>query len=148
MKRVILFFLMKSTNHHVENYVSDIFEEDFSMPLSSEGGDGYLDDSPQAKNCNNGLDHQEEEEDSKWDTYLCFLDSKITFLDSMEKHNDIFLETHIKNRVLNSDILDEEVDVSFENCQERSLHGFLEENFGRVLEEIQFEWPYRDRYIT
>ena len=56
----------------------------------------------------------------------------------MKKHNDIFFEALVKNQVLNSEILDEEVDVSFENCQEHSLHGFLEEHFGKVLEEFHF----------
>ena len=37
--------------------------------------DGHLyDASQEAIDRNNGLDHQEEEEDSKWDTSLCFLD--------------------------------------------------------------------------
>ena len=44
------------------------------MPYYYECEDGHLDDPPQeVANCNNGLDHQEEEEDSKWDTSLCFL---------------------------------------------------------------------------
>ena len=110
------------------------------MPLYYECEDGHLDDVPQAAtDCNNGLDHQEEEEESKWDTSLCFLDSEITLLDSMEKHNDILFETLVRNHVLNFEILDEEVDVSFENCNENSCHGFLKENFGRLLEELQLE---------
>ena len=47
-------------------------------------------------------------------------------LDSIKEHNDISFEILERNQVLNSDILDEEVDISFENCQEHSLHGFLE----------------------
>ena len=66
----------------------------------------------------------------------------------MEKHNDIFFETLVRNQVLNYDILDEEVDVSFANCQEHSLHGFLEELFDSVQVEIQFEKPCHERYIT
>ena len=83
-------------------------------------------DASQIKDCNNGLDHQEEEEDYKLDTSLCFLDSEITLLDSKEKHNDICFETFVRNQVLNYESLDEEVNVSFANCQEHSLHGFLE----------------------
>ena len=59
----------------------------------------------------------EEEWDSKWDTSLCFLKSKINFPDSIEEHNPILFETLIRNLVLNSDILDEEFDVSFSNFQ-------------------------------
>ena len=46
------------------------------MPLYYEFEDGHLDDAPQeAVGCNNGLDHQEEEDDSKWDVSSCFLNS-------------------------------------------------------------------------
>ena len=37
--------------------------------------------------------------------------------------------------------MDEEVDVSFANCHEHSLHGFLEEQFDSVLEKLQLEQP-------
>ena len=80
--------------------------------------------------------------------FFIFLDSKITLLDSIEKHNDSFFETLVRNQVLNSDILDEEVDVSFANCQEHSLHGFLEYHFGRLLEELKFEQPFYDKHLT
>ena len=53
----------------------------------------------------------EEEGDSKWDTSLCFLNSEINLPDSIEEHNPILFETLIRNQVLNSDILDEEVEV-------------------------------------
>ena len=42
------------------------------------------------------MGHQEEEEDSKWDTSLCFLNSEINFPDSIEEHNAIFFETLIR----------------------------------------------------
>ena len=46
------------------------------MSLYYECEYGHLDDAPQEEaDCNNGLDRQEEEEDSKWDTSLCFLNS-------------------------------------------------------------------------
>ena len=107
-----------------------------------------MDDAPQTTDCNNGLGHQEEEKDSKWDTSLCFLDSEITLLDSMEKHNDILFETLVRNDVLNFEILDEEVDVSFEIFHEHSLHGSFEYQFDKVLEELQLEKLCHDRYIT
>ena len=76
--------------------------------------------------CNNRLDHQEEEE-SKWDISLCFLNSEIILLDSIEDHNDISFERLERNRVLNYEILDEEVDVSFTNCYEHILQDSFEE---------------------
>ena len=87
------------------------------MPIYDEYEDGYLDDAPQeTTTCNNRLDHQEEDKDSKWDISLCFLNSEIIFPDSIQEHDDISFETPRRNQVLNSDILDEEVDVSFANC--------------------------------
>ena len=68
------------------------------MHTYNECEEGHLDDAPQeAIDHNKGLDHQEEEEDSKRDTSLCFLDLEITLLDSMEKHNDILFETFVRN---------------------------------------------------
>ena len=69
-------------------------------------------------------------------------------LDSMEKQNDIFFQTFVRNRVLNSESLDEESDVSFSNYQEHSLHGFLEWHFGRVLKELQLEQHCHDKHLT
>ena len=81
-------------------------------------------------------DFLKEEEGSKWDISLCFSNLEITLLDSIKEHNGISFEMLERNHVLNFDILDEEVDISFENHQERSLHGFLEEPFGMVLEKL------------
>ena len=98
------------------------------MPIYDKFEDNHLDDSPQeAIDCNNGLDHQEEEEDSKWDISLCFSDSKIILVDSMGKHNDISFKTLGRNQVLNSGIFNEIVDISCTSCQEHSLHDFFEE---------------------
>ena len=47
--------------------------------------------------------------------FFIFLNSEINFSVSIEEHNVISFETLIRNQVLNSDILDEEVDVSFAN---------------------------------
>ena len=90
----------------------------------------------------------EEKEGSKWEISLCPLNSEIILPGSIKEHNDISFEILERNQVLNSEILYEEVDVSFENCQEHSLHGFLEEHFGRMLEEFQWKQPCHDRYIT
>ena len=48
------------------------------MPIYDECKHGHLDDAPQEPIvCNNRLDHQEEEEDSKWEVSLCFSESEI-----------------------------------------------------------------------
>ena len=62
-------------------------------------------------------------------------------LSYIEENNDISFETLGRNQVLNSDILNEEFDVSFANCHEHSLHGFPEIQFDRVLEKLQLEQP-------
>ena len=46
---------------------------------------------------NNGVDHQEEEEESKWDTSLCFLNSEINLFDSIEETDDISFGTLGRN---------------------------------------------------
>ena len=76
-----------------------------------------MDDAPQTTDCNNALGHQEEEEDSKWDTSLCFLNSEINFPDSIEEHNVIFFETLMRNQVLNYEILYKNINASFANDQ-------------------------------
>ena len=118
------------------------------MPIYDECEDGYLDNAPkELAFYNNILDHQEEE-DSKWDISLCFLNLEIIFPDSIEEHNDISFETFGRNQVLNFEILDEEVKVSFANYHEHIFQDSFEEKFGRVLEELQLEHPCHDMHIT
>ena len=60
-------------NQHVENFVSDVFEGDLSMPIYDEGKDDHQDDTPQKPaTYNNQLDHLEEAEDPKWHVSSCF----------------------------------------------------------------------------
>ena len=40
-----------------------------------------------------------------------------------EEQNDMPFEMHDRIQVINSEILNEVVDISFENCHENSLHG-------------------------
>ena len=75
----------------------------------------------------NRLDHQEKKEDSKWDISLCFSNLKISSLDFIEEHNDISFETLGRDQVLNSKILDEEVDVSFSNYHEHIFQDSFED---------------------
>ena len=140
--------------------------------------DDHLHDAPQEPaTCNNRSDHLQEAEDpkwdvsqcfsisecqeecispdfleekkySKWDISLCILNSEIILPYSIKKHSEISFEILERNQVLNYEILYEEVDVSFENFQEHSLHGFLKEHFGRVLEELQLEQPCHGKQIT
>ena len=85
------------------------------------------------------------------DVSLCFSISEILWqeeiilLDSIEEHNDISFKTVEKNQVLNSKILNEVVDVSFTSCHDHSLHGYFEEQFDKVIEELQWEQPWHDR---
>ena len=119
------------------------------MPIYDECEDGYLDNAPkEPAACKNRLDHQEEDKDSKWVISLCFLNSEIILPDSIEEHNNISFETFGRNQVLNSEILDEEVKVSFANYHEHIFQDSFEEKFGRVLEELQLEKPWHERYIT
>ena len=75
------------------------------MPIYDECEDGYLDNAPQEPvDCNNRLDHIEEEEDSKWDISLSFSNSEIILLDSIEEHDGIYFETLGRNQVLISKI--------------------------------------------
>ena len=71
--------------------------------------------------------------------FLCFSNSKIILLYFIEENDDISFETLGRNQVLHSKILDEEVDVWFANCHEHIFQDSLEEQFGRVLEELQLE---------
>ena len=61
------------------------------------------------------------------------MNSEIIFLDSIKENSDISFEILERNQVLNSKILYEEVDVSFENCQEYSLHGARRVAVGAAL---------------
>ena len=77
-------FPYEECNKNVEFSISDVCKEDFSMPLYYECEEGYLDDAPpEATDCNNGLDHQEDGEGTKWDISLCFLNSEIIFPNSI-----------------------------------------------------------------
>ena len=71
--------------------------------------------------------------DSKRDASLCFLNSEINFPNSVEEHNAILFKTNMRNQFVNSDILCEEFDVSFEAMHVFSLPGSLEEHFDRML---------------
>ena len=76
-----------------------------------------------------------------------FMSRKVCLLDSTKEHNDISFEKLEKNEVVNATILNQVVDVSFENCNERSFRGSFEKQFGRVLEKLQLEQPCHGKQI-
>ena len=110
------------------------------MPIYDECEDGYLDNPPQEPaTCNNRLDHQEEDKYSKWDVYLCFSESEILCQEKiilLDEQNDMYFEKHNKNEVVNAEILNQVVDIPFENSHEHSLHGSFEDQSDKVLEEL------------
>ena len=77
--------------------------------------------------CDEGLNHKEEDEGSPMNVSSHFSNSEILGqeglcqLDSFEKQNDNYFETSENNEVVESEILNEVVDISFENCHENSL---------------------------
>ena len=78
------------------------------------------------------LTYKEEDEDSQWNSPL-----KLSQWNSPER-----------NQILNSEILDEKVDVSFAECHKHIFQDSSEEKFGRLLEELQLEQPCYGKQIT
>ena len=58
--------------------------------------------------CNEGLNHQKEDQGSQWNISLCFSNSEFLCqeefisLESIEEHNDVSFETLEKNEVINA----------------------------------------------
>ena len=72
----------------------------------------------------------------------------IILLDSIEKQNDISFETLEKNEVVNAEILNQVVDISFKNCYDHTLYGFSEDQFDRVLDKLPLEQPGHGKKMT
>ena len=72
--------------------------------------------------CNEELNMKEEDEGSRMDVSFCssnseiFCQEEIYLLDPIEEKDDISADTHKRNQVINSEILNEVIDISFENC--------------------------------
>ena len=49
---------------------------------------------------------------------------------------------------MNAKILNQVVDVSFENCHEHSFQGSFEKKFDKVLEKLQLEHPCYSKQMT
>ena len=83
--------------------------------------------------CNEALDHKERGEVPQIEDSLNISLSSISsqeegvyLLDYVEEQNDISFEVLEKNEVLNSENLNEIVDISFENSHESSFQGSFE----------------------
>ena len=68
---------------------------------------------------------------------------RIRFLNS-----EIWDEESERNQVINSEILNEVVDISFENFHENSLHGSFKYQFDWVLDELQLNQFCHSKQIT
>ena len=105
--------------------------------------------------CNEELNHEEKEEGSQINVSSYFSNSdffcqeqSIFLFYFIEKQNDISFEMHEKKQVINSEILNEVVDVSFENCHKLSFQGSFEFFFVRVQKNVHFEQPCHGKQIT
>ena len=64
-----------------------------------------------------------------------------------KKDNDSF-ETHKENQVVNSDILNEVVDIPFKSCHEHTLYVFSENQYDSLQVNLQFEKTCHNKQIT
>ena len=55
---------------------------------------------------------------------------------------------HERKQAINSEILNEVVDISFKNCHENSLHDSFKDQFDKVLEELHLEHFCHGKQIT
>ena len=68
-------------------------------------------------------------------------------LDSIGEKNDICVESYKEGEVLNSEILNEIVDISFEISHESPFQSSFEDQFDNMLEELLFGQIYDDRQV-
>ena len=102
--------------------------------------------------CNEALDHKERGEGSQINAYLNLSHSSISsqeegvyLLDYVEEQNDISFEVLEKNEVVNSEILNEVADISFENSHDNSFQSSCEDQFDSMQEELLFGQPCHDK---
>ena len=81
--------------------------------------------------CDEELNYKEEDEDSHWNAPLKISSQEKGFcsLDFIEEKNDISIEAHKENQVVNSEILKETVDFLVENCHEHTFQGSFKKQF-------------------
>ena len=68
-------------------------------------------------------------------------------LDCVEEQNDISFEMLGKNEVVNSEILNEVADISFENSHENSFQSFVKDRFDNMQEELLFGQPCHEKQV-
>ena len=93
--------------------------------------------------CNEELDHKERGEGSQINASLNLSHSSISsqeeavcLLDSIGEKNDIFAEAYKEGEVLNSEILNEIVDISFENNHESSFQDHFEDQLDSMQGDL------------
>ena len=69
------------------------------------------------------------------------------FLNPVEKQNDSPFELLEKNGFVKSKILNEVVDISFENNHDNSFQSSCEDQFDSMEEELLFGQPCHDKYV-
>ena len=93
---------------------------------------------------NKPRDHKEGDENSQWDVSLILLNSEtfcqedIFLLNIVEEKNDIPLEVLDKNGVVNLEILNEVVDISFKNNHENFFQSSFKDRFDNIQEKLLF----------
>ena len=121
-------------NQLVANPICGGFEEYFSPPIYDKYENIYSEDEGPKCDVSSCSSNSE---------FLC--QEELISLDFIEY---IPCEMHERNQVLKFDILNEVVDVSFTICHEHFLHGYFEEQFDKVLVEVQSEQQYWCKQMT
>ena len=95
--------------------------------------------------CNEALDHKERGEGSQINASFNLSHSEISshkeglgLLDSVGEKDDISAEAYKEGEVLNSEILNEMVDISFEISHDSSFQSSFGDQFDSMLEEFHF----------
>ena len=102
--------------------------------------------------CNEALDHKERGKVSQinasWNLSHSSISSQeegVYLLDYVEEQNDTLFEVLEKNEVVNSEILNEVADISFENSHENSFQSSFKGWFDSMQEELLFGKPCHDK---
>ena len=104
--------------------------------------------------CNEELDCKERGKGSQINASLNLSHLEISsqeegfcLLDSIGEKNDISDEAYKEGEVLNSEILNEVVDISFENSHDISFQSYFEDQFDSMQEELLFGQPCHDKHV-
>ena len=104
---------------------------------------------------NEALDHKERGEGSRINASLNISHESISpqeegvyLLDYIEEQNDISFGVLGKNEVVNSEILNEVTDISFENSHEISFQSSFDDQFDNMQDEFHFGQPSNGKQMT